>query len=98
MKSLFRCCSARVVNADSTARAGKAAIYRRWPSKLAFAAEALETVPLRLTGTSDHGALPEDIQSFLMMLRRVLRHPLVKRILPDLFAEQARAGESAPLL
>jgi len=80
------------------AGAGKAAIYRRWPSKLVFATEAINTLGIQLSDTTDHGSLLADIRHFLLVMRRALRHPLVRRILPDLYAEQARSSELAPLL
>ncbi len=84
--------------AAARAGAGKAAIYRRWPSKLAFASDAIETVGFRLTDVSDHGSLADDLTAYLLMTRRTLRHRLVRRILPDLIAERARSRDLAPLL
>lgn len=75
------------------ASAGKAAIYRRWSSRTAFAAEALEALGLRVAQIEDHGSLEDDVLAFLTRLRIVLRHPLVRRILPDLHAEAARHPE-----
>ncbi|KZM51549.1 TetR/AcrR family transcriptional regulator [Labrenzia sp. OB1] len=80
------------------ARAGKAAIYRRWPSKLAFAREAIEEIGFPLVDTPDKGCLEDDLQAYLLGLRRVLRHPIVRRILPDLHAERSRSQEIADLL
>lgn len=75
------------------AGAGKAAIYRRFPSKLAFAQAALATLGPSVAPPQDTGALDSDVLSFLMRLRAVLRHPLIRRILPDLHAEAARSEE-----
>lgn len=80
------------------AGAGKAAIYRRWPSKREFANEAIEEVALAVTPVPDEGSLEADIAAFLRSLRTVFRHPKVRRILPDLLAERARSDELAPLL
>ena len=80
------------------ARAGKAAIYRRWPTKLEFASEAVEAVGIGMTEVGDQGSLAGDVLAQLRALRTVLRHPLVRRILPDLHAERARNGELAPML
>lgn len=80
------------------AGAGKAAIYRRWPSKRDFASDAIETVGLNLSAFADHGSLEGDVLAFLVATRRLLRHPLARRILPDLFAERARSGDLAPVL
>ena len=75
------------------AGAGKAAIYRRWPSKLAIATEAIGKLGMELTDVSERGGLIEDIEGYLLMMRRALRHRLVRRILPDIYAEAARKGE-----
>ena len=80
------------------AGAGKAAIYRRWPSKVAIAAEAVQRFGMVLTDVSDYGTLRKDLQAYLLMLRRALRHRLVRKILPDLYAEASRGSELLPLL
>lgn len=77
----------------SRAGAGKAAIYRRWSSRSEFAAEALETLGMQMALIEDQGSLDGDITAFLFRLRAVLRHPLVRRILPDIHAEAARSLE-----
>lgn len=75
------------------AGAGKAAIYRRWSSRYAFAEEAVSSLGLAMALTEDHGDLRQDILAFLLRLRAVLRHPLIRRILPDLHAEALRSPE-----
>lgn len=80
------------------ASAGKAAIYRRWTSKAAFASAAIETVSVELTGVADRGSLEADLQGYLFTMRGQLRHRLIRRILPDLYAERARSGELSPVL
>jgi len=77
----------------SRAGAGKAAIYRRWSSRGAFAAEALEALGLQMAVIEDQGSLEADVTAFLFRLRAVLRHPLVRRILPDIHAEAVRSPE-----
>lgn len=77
----------------SRAGVGKAALYRRWPSKAAMVADALETVGLTITDAPDAGSLKGDIRALLGALRRVLRHPLARRIIPDLHAERRRSDE-----
>ena len=74
---------------------GKAALYRRWPSKLAMVADRLERVGIELASAPDTGSLMGDVTAVLRSLRRLLRHPLVRRILPDLHAELARSPELA---
>ncbi|MEO1140298.1 MAG: TetR/AcrR family transcriptional regulator [Pseudomonadota bacterium] len=71
---------------------GKAALYRRWSSKHEMAIELISAVGLNLTPIPDTGSLLEDLRLTLLSLRRVLRHPLIKRILPDLHAEMARTS------
>lgn len=80
------------------AGAGKAAIYRRWPSKLEFACEAIRSVEVMRLGTTDQGSLQADIREYLRATRAVLRHPLVRRIIPDLVAERLRSNELASML
>ncbi|ESR25833.1 TetR-like C-terminal domain-containing protein [Lutibaculum baratangense] len=80
------------------AGAGKAAIYRRWPSKLEFACEAIRSVEVMRLGCTDQGSLQADINEYLRATRAVLRHPLVRRIIPDLVAERLRSHELAALL
>ncbi len=74
---------------------GKAALYRRWPSKLAMVSDRLEGVGVELTEVPDTGSLLGDVRGFLRSVRRLLRHPLVRRILPDLHAEMNRSPELA---
>ena len=69
---------------------GKAALYRRWPSKLAMVTDRLEVVGIDLAPLIDTGTLAGDITTMLLQVRRVLRHRLVRRILPDLHAEMQR--------
>ncbi|MEM8973664.1 MAG: TetR/AcrR family transcriptional regulator [Pseudomonadota bacterium] len=71
---------------------GKAALYRRWSSKHEMAIELVSAVGLDLTPIPDTGSLLEDLRLTLISLCRVLRHPLIKRILPDLHAEMARTS------
>lgn len=77
---------------------GKAAIYRRWPSKREFASEAIRSVEVSLLDSTDFGSLQEDIREYLRATRLVLRHPLVRRIVADLVAERIRSGELSTIL
>lgn len=81
----------------SRAGAGKAAIYRRWSSRGEFAAEALEALGLQMAVIEDQGSLEADVEAFLFRLRAALRHPLVRRILPDIHAEAVRSTEMRQL-
>lgn len=74
---------------------GKAAIYRRWSSKLMLVSDVLTRVGSDVTVCPDTGDLHNDIRQLLLQLRRLLRHPLITRILPDLHAEMPRTPELA---
>ena len=72
------------------AGAGKAALYRRWPSKAIMASDLLSRVGLTLTETGDRGSLEADVRALLLAFRRVLRHRVIRRILADIQAEIGR--------
>ncbi len=72
---------------------GKAALYRRWSSKHAMAVDLVKEIGLNLTQIPNSGSLEEDLRQLLLSLRRTLRHPLIRRILPDLHAEMARTSK-----
>lgn len=75
------------------AGAGKAAIYRRWPGKLQFADEAVNALGLKIVAFEDKGSLEADVRTFHRRLRIVFRHPVVRKILPDIYAEAARSDD-----
>lgn len=74
-------------------RAGvsKMALYRRWPSKLAMISDRLDAVGIELTDIPNQGSLTRDVRAALLDIRRLLRHPLIRRIVPDLHAELPRS-------
>jgi AcrR family transcriptional regulator len=74
---------------------GKAALYRRWPSKLAMVTDRLETVGVDITATQDTGSLEGDLRAFLLSLRNLLSHRMVRQILADLHAEMTRNSQLA---
>lgn len=74
---------------------GKAALYRRWPSKQAMVIERLEQADLAIAEVPDTGSLQSDLRHLLGGLYRQLRRPLVRRILPDLHAEMLRSPQLA---
>jgi AcrR family transcriptional regulator len=80
------------------AGAGKAALYRRWPSKLAMVCDRVEHVGLALALSPDTGTFRGDLRTALGALCHLLQHPLVRCILPDLHAEMNRSSELAKLL
>lgn len=63
-----------------------------------MARDALEAFGLELTVTDDQGSLRADIRALLRSIRRALRHPPVRRIVPDVNAELARSAEFATLV
>lgn len=69
---------------------GKAALYRRWPDKPAMASDLLSRVGLSITDVGERESLEEDLRAVLFAIRRVLRHPKVRRIITDLHAEIER--------
>lgn len=95
---------------DAVARkagVGKAALYRRWRSKADMAADLvkqLSATAILASDPGDQGSLEADLYVALLAVRRILRHPLVRRILPDLYtaiprepalASAMRPGEMA---
>jgi AcrR family transcriptional regulator len=80
---------------DAVARkagVGKAALYRRWRSKADMAADLVKqlSATVVLIDPGDHGSLEADLYAALLAARRMLRHPLVRRILPDLYTAMPR--------
>lgn len=73
---------------------GKAALYRRWPSKLAMAADLLSRIGSRAVEVPDTGTLAGDVRAFHWAAARLMRRPPVARVLSDLHAEMVR---DAPL-
>ncbi|KQM81794.1 TetR family transcriptional regulator [Sphingomonas sp. Leaf23] len=72
------------------AGSGKAALYRRWPDKAAMAADLLPQVGLRITEIEDQDSFEADVLALLFAIRRVLRHPNIRRIVSDIHAELER--------
>jgi AcrR family transcriptional regulator len=76
---------------DAVARkagVGKAALYRRWRSKADMASDLvrqLAATAIALADPGDLGSLEADLYAALLITRRLMRHPLVRRILPDLY-------------
>ncbi len=74
---------------------GKAALYRRWSSKPEMASDLLTRVGLQITETGDMGSLEADLEAVLLAIRRVLRHPTIRRIVADLHAQIGREATLA---
>ena len=68
---------------------GKAALYRRWRSKADMAsdlvAQVAATAPAQLA-EKDRGSLEADLYAMLLVGARMMQNPLVRRIMPDLYA------------
>ncbi|MFD7842899.1 TetR-like C-terminal domain-containing protein, partial [Nocardia sp. NPDC059764] len=77
------------------AGAGKAAVYRRWPSKQAMATDLITKIAV---DAADTGTLRGDLHAFLTAAAAGLRHPLASKIIPDLLAEAAREPALAATL
>lgn len=77
---------------------GKAAIYRRWPSKQRMAVELTSSVAVAAIDVPDTGTLRGDVREYLANARAALEHPLAQAIIPDLLAEARRNGELAEAL
>lgn len=69
---------------------GKAALYRRWPDKATMASDLLSGVGLLITDVPEQASLTDDLRVLLFAIRRVLRHPQIRRILADLHSEIGR--------
>lgn len=68
---------------------GKAAIYRRWPSKEAMTVDLVVQASVAAADIPDTGSLRGDVLAYLTETDQALRHPLVARILPDLLAARS---------
>jgi AcrR family transcriptional regulator len=77
---------------------GKAAIYRRWPSKEAMTVALVCDIAITAIPLADTGSLRGDIRHFLAEAQTALRHPLARTIVPDLLAEATRGTELAKVL
>ncbi|WP_112241678.1 TetR-like C-terminal domain-containing protein [Kribbella monticola] len=80
------------------AGAGKAAVYRRWPSKQAMVIDLVTRVATTTADAPDTGTLRGDVLEFLSAGAKALTHPLMSRIVPDLLAEGSRNPEVAAIL
>jgi AcrR family transcriptional regulator len=76
---------------------GKAALYRRWPSKRAMTADLVADWG-DVSAVADTGSLAEDLRAFLRATRAWLRTPQVARVFPDLIAEGRRDVQLAAVL
>ncbi|MCO5972789.1 TetR/AcrR family transcriptional regulator [Actinoallomurus soli] len=82
---------------DAVARragVGKAAVYRRWPSKQAMLLDLLETAVRRnVPEVPDSGSLAGDVRGFLDVIVAQVADPRIKRIALDMAAETTRSPD-----
>lgn len=72
---------------------GKAALYRRWRSKADMAADLIRELSagaIAMLDPGDQGSLEADLYGALLIGRRLFRHRLVRRIMPDLYTALPR--------
>ncbi len=77
---------------------GKTAVYRRWSSKLDMVLEMVTNVAGPSLPLPDTGSLLTDLELFMRIIARALRHPIASQIIPDLLAEAARNEKIATTL
>jgi AcrR family transcriptional regulator len=81
---------------DAVARkagVGKAALYRRWRSKADMARDLVSQIGATLPASlesGDRGSLEGDLYATLVTTSRMMRDPLVRHIMPDLYAALGR--------
>jgi AcrR family transcriptional regulator len=86
---------------DAVARragVGKAAIYRRWRSKLDMTVDLASAVAVAVVDAPDTGSLRADIRQYLEDAHKALTHSLAQYIIPDLLAEATRNPDLANAL
>jgi AcrR family transcriptional regulator len=74
---------------------GKAALYRRWPSKERMCAELLDSLRGNEEPPPDHGNLRDDLVAYLGCASEVMNDSLIRQIIPHLIA---RARSSPDLV
>jgi AcrR family transcriptional regulator len=74
---------------------GKAAVYRRWSSKLPLVLDVVSAVATLGLPTPDTGSLLGDVRMLLGVCARALKHPVAAQIIADLLAEASRNPDIA---
>lgn len=72
------------------AKVGKAALYRRWSGKEEMLIDLLHTIGLEIVSVEDQGSLEADLTAYVKQTIQLLKRPLAKKILPDLYTEMTR--------
>ena len=80
------------------ARAGKAALYRRWPAKQDMVLDAVTRISLPAVVGGSSGDLVTDVVNLVQSVDDWLSNPRMARILPDLLAEAKRNSSLADAL
>jgi AcrR family transcriptional regulator len=80
------------------AAVGKAAVYRRWRSKVDMTVALVSRFAVAAIDVPDTGTLLGDIRQYLDNGRAALSHPLARTIIPDMLAEATRNPEMADVL
>jgi AcrR family transcriptional regulator len=80
------------------AKAGKAALYRRWPAKQDMVLAAVTRVSLPVAQSSSTGDIRTDVVNLVGGVDAWISDPLMSRVLPDLLAEARRNPELAQAL
>lgn len=77
---------------------GKAALYRRWPSKEAMLAWLLQGAGLDYADAPDTGSLIGDLEAYVSSAAEILREPTTARIAAHLYGELATESPFAKLI
>lgn len=80
------------------ARVGKPALYRRWKGKQDLIADLFQQIGLPIVEIDNLGSLESELAEYARRSLGVLRRPLAKAILPDIYAEMTRDSELAKLI
>lgn len=72
------------------AKVGKPALYRRWSGKEELVAELLLQVGMPIVSVEDMGSLERELQEYARRSITLLRRPLARAILPDVYREMTR--------
>jgi AcrR family transcriptional regulator len=80
------------------ARVGKAALYRRWPSRDAMIKWLLSVSGLEYATAADTGSLAGDLLSYLQSAVSSMKNPTVAPILPHLYSEMSTNSHVGALI
>lgn len=72
------------------AKVGKPSLYRRWRGKADMVADLLVHFGIPLVAVDDLGSLEKELEAYAKGILDMLKRPLARAILPDLYGELAR--------